>query len=125
MRSRLDHRLVGVGGAEDPPTLGHGRAGQPARIAGAVEPLAELHGDGAQRRQRLGLAKHPLSQVGVQSHPFPFARTERTALVPDRVRHAEPAQTVHQAGAPDRADLRLGERGRLGGVAARSATARA
>ena len=47
--ARLAHRLVGVGGAEDPRRAGDRRAGEPARVARAVEALAVLHGDRAER----------------------------------------------------------------------------
>src|SRR3984957_7900848 len=74
------------------------RAGRAARIPRAVEPLAELHRDRSERRQPGRLTQHPLGEVGKQADPLPFAGAEGARLVPDRVRHAEPAQAMDQAG---------------------------
>ena len=43
----------------------------------------------------------------MQPDPFPLARAEPAGLVPDRVRHADAADVVDQAGAPQRAHLGL------------------
>ena len=49
--TRLAHRLVGVGCTEDPSRARDCRAGEPARVAGAVEALSVLYRDRAQRRE--------------------------------------------------------------------------
>ena len=46
----------------------------------------------AERRERGGLLQHPLGEIGLHAHPFPLAGAERPGLVPDRVRHAQPAE---------------------------------
>ena len=74
-----------------------GAAAQASWVAGAVEPLAVLHRDAGEWFERRRLLKHPLGEVGVHAHSFPFAGSEWAALVPDRVRNAEPAEVVHQA----------------------------
>ena len=51
VRARLAHRLVGVGGGEDAGRAGDRGAGEPARIARAVEALAVLYRDRTQRRE--------------------------------------------------------------------------
>ena len=96
VRPRLGHRVIGVGRREYPPRRRERVAGQPARIAGAVEPLVVLDRDRAQRGQRLRRGEHPLGQVGMQAHPFELGRGERPALVPDRVRDAQATEIVHQ-----------------------------
>ena len=49
VRARLAHRLVGVGRGQHPRGAGDRGAGQAARVAGPVEPLAVLHGDRPER----------------------------------------------------------------------------
>ncbi len=68
-----------------------------------------LHGDRAERGERLGLVKHPLGDVGVESDPLPFAGPERPGLVPNRVGHAEAAEVMDQTGAAEGASLPLGQ----------------
>ena len=102
MRPGLAHGLVGVGGAEDPGERRDGVAGQAPRVARAVEALPVLHDDPGQRGQGLGLLQHPLGEVRVQAHPLPLAGAERAGLVPDRVRHAQPPELVHEPGSPER-----------------------
>ena len=53
--------------------------------------------------------EHPLGEIRMHAHPLPLARSERPALVPDRVRDAEPAEVVHEAGAPERDDLGIAQ----------------
>ena len=105
VRTRLAHRLIRVGCTEDPPSGRDRRAGEPGRVAGAVEPLAQLHDDLSQRRERFRLPQHALGQVRVQPHPLPLARSERPGLVPDRVRDAEPSEAVDEPGAPQRRSM--------------------
>ena len=107
--ARLAHGLVGVGGAEDPGRARDGGARQAARVARAVQALAVLHGDRAQRRQGLGLVQHALGDVGVHAHPLPFAGAQRAGLVPDRVRDPQPPEVVHVARAPQRPHLALAQ----------------
>ena len=109
VRARLAHRLVRVRRAEDPRRPRDRVAGQPARIAGAVEALAVLHRDGAERRERIRPVQHALGQIRVRAHALPFAGSERAALVPDRVRHAEPPEVVHEPGASKRPHLVVGQ----------------
>src|SRR5919198_1121219 len=97
--SRLAHRLVGVGRAEDARGPGDRVAGEPERIAGAVEPLAVLDGDRAERGERGRLVQHALGQVRLHAHPLPLAGAQRAALVEDRVGYAEPAEVVYEPGA--------------------------
>ena len=105
--ARLAHRLVGVGGGEDPRRARDRRAGEPARIAGAVEPLAVGDRDRGERRERVGLVEHPFGQVRVDAHALPLAGAERAGLVPDRVGDAEPAEVVDEPRAPQRPHLGL------------------
>ena len=124
VRPRLAHRLVGVGGAEQPGRRRDRVPGSAARVARAVQALAVLHRDRAERRQRVGLLQHPLGEVRVHAHPLPLAGAERPALVPDRVGDAEPAEVVHEAGPAQRArPRRRRARAVAPAAAARSATA--
>ena len=109
MRPRLAHRLVGVGGGEDP-----GRAGDRRRRRARAGSRSRRGARGAgprsrQRRERRRLAQHALGQVRVQPHALPLAGAERPALVPDRVRDPEPAEVVHEPGAAQRPHLGLGQ----------------
>jgi len=124
MGARLAHRLVGVGGCDDPrgPRDRVGR--EAARVAGAVEALALLDGDAAERGERLGLVEHALGHVGMHAHALPLAGAERAGLVPDRVRHAEATEVVHEAGAAHGADLALAERQLRRGLRGQAAMAR-
>src|SRR6266849_7510485 len=56
--ARLAHRLVGVGRAEDSREAGDRVAREPARVPRAVQALALLHRDRAERRQHLGAVEH-------------------------------------------------------------------
>ena len=105
MGSFLAHRLVGVGGAEDPGERRDGAAGQASRVAGSVEAFALLHDDPGQRGEGIGLLEHPLGVVGVQPHPFPLAGAERAGLVPDRVGDTQPPELVHEPGSVQRRHL--------------------
>ena len=67
-----------------------------------------LDGDACERRKGGRLPKHPLGQVRLQAQAFPLACAERAALVPDRVRHAEPAEVVDQPGPSQQPHLVLG-----------------
>ncbi len=112
--SRLEHRLVHVGGGENPCGTGDGRARQAAGIAGTVEVFAYLHRDLPERGERGRTPQHPLGQVRVQPDALPLRCRQRAGLVPDRVRHPEVAEARHQRGAPHGGDLvvRRAERGR-------------
>ena len=96
MSARLAHRLVGVGGPEQPRGAADRGAGQPAGIAGAVEPLAQLNGDRPERGERLGLVEHSLGQVRVHADALPASRAQGAGAVPNRVRHAQPAEAVDE-----------------------------
>ena len=56
-----------------------------------------LHGDRAERRERLRLLEHPLGEVRVQAHALPLAGAERPGLVPDRVRDARAGRSRARA----------------------------
>ncbi len=79
-----------------------GRPGSPSRPA--------AH-DAAPRSAPAGLApvrRRACAGSGrVQPYPFGFGVAERARLVPDRVRHAEPAEVMDQAGPADGPGLRL------------------
>ena len=124
MRPRLAHRLVGVGGAEDPRRAEiappGGRADSPSRPAARGCCTAMR----AERRQRLGLVQHALGQVGVQAHALPLAGAERPALVPDRVRDSRDGRSRGRARPAQRAHVAAGSPSRAPASAARSATAR-
>ena len=60
MRSRLAHRLIGVGGVEDPSDVDGKRAA-------------------CERRERLGLVEHALGDVALEAQPLPVAGAERPA----------------------------------------------
>ena len=107
--ARLAHRLVGVGGPEQPCWAADGGAGQRGRIAGAVEPLAQLNGDRPERSERPGLMEHPLGQMRVHADAFPLSSAQRAGAVPNRVRHPQPAEAVDEARATKRSHLGLGE----------------
>ena len=109
MRARLAHRLIRVGGAQDPRRQRDRGAGQPARVA-----RSRRAARGAAPRSRRA-ARAPRTGWSMRSVRYGCMRTrshspaaERSALVPDRVRDAEPAEVVDQPGAPERA--RLGRR---------------
>jgi hypothetical protein len=105
VRPGLAHRGVRVGGPEHPGRPGDRAAGQPPGVPAAVQPLAVLHRDLAERRQRGRLVQHPLGQVRVHPDPLPLTRAERPGPVPDRVRHAQPAEPVHEPGPAQRPHL--------------------
>jgi hypothetical protein len=105
VRPGLAHRGVRVRGAEHPGEPGDRAAGQPPRIPAAVQPLAVLHRDLPQRRQRGRLVQHALGQVRVHPDPLPVARAERPGPVPDRVRDPEAAEPVHEPGPAQLLDL--------------------
>ena len=109
MSARLAHCLVGVGGPEQPRGAADRGAGQRARIAGAVEPLAQLNGDRPERGERLGLVEHPLGQIRVHPDALPLSSPQRARAVPNRVRHPQPAEAVDEARAAQRSHLGLGE----------------
>ena len=101
-------------------------AGEPARVAGAVEALAVLDGDPGHGRERLGLAQHAVGQIRLQADALPLAGAERSALVQDRVRDPEPPEAVHESGAAQEPHVRLGQPERVRPPAAASSeTARA
>jgi hypothetical protein len=64
-----------------------------------------LYGDRAKRRQRRSEREHALGQIRVQPHALDVGRRQCAAFVPHRVRHPEPADVMHQAGAPQRGDV--------------------
>ena len=109
MRARLAHRLVRVGGPEQPRGAADRGAGQPARIAGAVEPLAQLNGDRPERGERLGLVKHPLGQIRMHADALPLSSAQRAGAVPNRVRHSQSAEAVDETRPAQRSHLGLGE----------------
>ena len=98
VRTRLAHRPVRVDGSEDSCLSRDRRARETLRVARAVESLTVLDGDLRERRERRRLMEHPLGQIGVQSDPLPLADAQRARLVPDRVRHAESPEIVHEPG---------------------------
>src|SRR5262249_42344865 len=100
--SRRGRRRVGGGGPENRGQRGDRPAGKPARVARAVEALAVLYRDRAERRQRLREMKHALGQVRVEADTLPFTGPERAGLVPDRIRDAEAAQVVDEPGPTQR-----------------------
>ena len=103
--TRFAHRLVGAGRTEDARRAGDRVARQSARVARAVQALLMLDGDCTERRQRFRSVQHALGQVRVCAHALPLTCPERAALVPDRIRHSEPSEVVHEARAPKRAHL--------------------
>ena len=118
MGSRLAHGLVRIGGREDPCGPRDGATTDGARIAGAVQALPELHRDGAQRRQGGRLLQHALGEIGVHPYALPLARAQRSALVPDGVRHPQAPEALNQTGPPDQRDV-LGRQAQLRGGRAR------
>jgi hypothetical protein len=105
VETNQEDRLVGIGDREDPAVPRDGGAREPARIARAVEPLAVLHDDRAERRQRGRLLQDALGDVRLHPHALPLARAERTRLVQDGVRDPQPAKPVEQTRMAQRADL--------------------
>jgi len=81
LRAGLTHRLVGVRGVEEAPELSGQRAAR-------------------EWRERSRLAEHAFGDVSLKAEPFPFSGAEWFALVEDRVRDAEPAEVVDEAGSP-------------------------
>ena len=114
MRPRLELRLERLGGGQHAAGQAECLAAEAARVAGAVEPLADLAGEPARLGERVGAVQHPLGVVRVDPHPFPLRRAERAGLVPDRVRDAQPAEPGDQAGAVHQ-PLLLGWQPQLGG----------
>ena len=99
VRTRLAHRPVGVDGSEDPRRKritppASPRVGTPSHRAGS-RCWTTMAPSGAKRGQ---LVKHALGQIRVHPDPFPLAGAQRTGLVPDRVRHTQPAEVVHDSG---------------------------
>jgi hypothetical protein len=105
MGARLPHRLVRVGGAEQPRRTRDRRAREAARIAGTVKALAVLDGSRGEWRKRLRLPKHPLGQVRLKADALRLAGTEPSTLVEDRVGDTQAAEAVHESRTPQRAHL--------------------
>ncbi len=80
IRARLPHRLIGIGRAEDPAGAGDRRTGETPRVARPIEPLAVLHRDAPERRERFGLVEHPFGQVRVKPDALPVPGGEGAGL---------------------------------------------
>jgi hypothetical protein len=59
-----------------------------------------LDRDRSEGREGSGLPEHALGEVRVETDALPLAGAERSLLVPDRIRDAQPAEIVEIAGAP-------------------------
>lgn len=62
-------------------------------------------GDAACAVQGGHTREHPIGQVRVQPYPLQAGVVQWTSTLPHRVRHAEPAEIVHERGPTERRDL--------------------
>ena len=117
MRPVLRHRLEGIRRRED--AHGDGLVPRAAAtvVSRAVEPLVMHSRERSQRLERARGREDALGVVRMQAHLLPLGRRQRPGLLPDRVRHGEPAEVVQVCG-----DLELGARAARRGEAPRPAT---
>ena len=117
----------GFGMRRPPPEFGlpassrfrRSHAGSPNRPA-ARDARLRAHPTG----RGIGQGEDALAQVRVKPNPFELRGRQRAGLVPDRVRDAEAAQIVHEAGATDRVHSSAGNPYSRAAAAASSATPR-
>src|SRR5690349_12067557 len=77
VRAWLAHRLVRIRRGEHAARRRYRRGGQSVRIAGPVQALTMLHGDGGDRRQSTGLPQHPLGEQWLQPDSLPLPGPQR------------------------------------------------
>ena len=82
VRSSLSHRLVAVGGGEDPRRSAEPRRLRFAVVTGAVEPLMMATGQVADGRQCGRVGERALGEVRVQLHALPVGETEGSRASP-------------------------------------------
>jgi len=99
-------RVIHVGSGKDPISLGERVCTQPVRIAGSVEALVMPCCDLADLLECADTSEHAIGEVRMQPNPFGLRQSQRTGLVPHRVRHAETTQIMDQAGTPDQPGVR-------------------
>jgi hypothetical protein len=69
-------------------------------VARAVQPFVMQRRDRAHPREHPRPGQDALGVVGMQAHPFPFARGQRARLAPNAQGHADSAQIVQPARPP-------------------------
>ena len=108
VRTRLGHRVEGVGGREQACGKRKLRAAGAAVVAGAVEALVVGSGNGRQLRQELRAREHPLGVVGMEPHLLPLIRGQRSGLLPDpRACDRHAPEVVDERGASKGSDAGL------------------
>ena len=126
VRPRFGHRVIDVRGREQPVGRRERGRGQPARVAGPVEPFV------VSGRRSPGWPPSAAISASIRSVRYGCSRTrsrlglgQRAGLVPDRVGDAEPAEVVEQS-PPGAASRRRPSDSPAdpGGLAARLATPR-
>src|SRR4051812_41267053 len=101
MRPVFEHGMVHVGGFEVPAEQ---RDRHAADSSGIPTASTALVGRGCDRRQLAELScptQNTVGVVGVKLDTLHFAVSQRSALVPDAVRHAITSDVVDQSGAPE------------------------
>ena len=94
--TRLPQRVVGIGGAQDPGRQRDGVAPQPARVAGAVQPLMVQRRAVPDLRQQRRAGQHPLGQVRVSPGPLALGDAPLARLIPDTAGNPDHADVMHQ-----------------------------
>src|SRR4029450_630517 len=83
VRSRLSHRVVGVGRGEETGRERERGCVQSTVITGTVQSLVVAARDRRELREERRLHEETLRVVRVQPHPLPLIRRQRTLLLPD------------------------------------------
>ena len=116
VRAPLQHRMVGVGGSQDPCPCRQHRSADCAVIAGGVHPLVMGGREQADAAQRLWPVEDPLDVVDVQPHPLNLVGGQRPRLCPQRTRNPEPADVVYERGPIRQGCIRCRQVHHLGGT---------
>ena len=121
----LGHRVVGIGGGQQPSAevelIGLGAA----VIPGAIGALVVAGGHVGVGGEEPAPTKHSFTEVGVEPDPLPLLGAERAGVIPDAARHPDTPDVVHQRGLTHRGRVRVGQaRGSRGGVSESGDTSR-
>ena len=111
------HHVVGVGDGDDPRQFGDVVAGQPARVALAVDPLVVGEDDLADRPVAVDRGDDAGALVGVALDQHPVLVGERHVGLEDAVGKDELADVVQQRGDVDQLLFLAREAGPLGDLA--------
>lgn len=95
MRAGFGHRVVDVGGGENPGRHRQRLGVQAVRVTRAVQSLVVQSGQGTDLGERCRSGQDALRQVRVGAHPFPLTDIPVRGFVPHRGRNSDAAEIVH------------------------------